>query len=338
MCLCDACPCFCSTVQARRALDEVGELLRQKQQEYKERMRVCDEREATLTTRQEQTRESVTKFAKFMKENDAKRARALKRATDEAKLRAEKDLEVDQLLLDMEATQLKFQKMQGALDSWLKFQRFLEKVVESSEDFAEIDNVLGWHETLSSTNKDLQLGVTERLEGIERTRAELADTLKTMQNDILVKSCVLAGLREQLERERQSSMLREMGQLLKESDLKDKIRVLGEATMAINNLWRRCRYKQQSSPKAAEQPHSVMASLKGVQSKFVEIRDVALEAKRLSDLAVPAPAKQPPPAAKKSDKSKGGAGGDAADAKDKGQAPSLQASFSATSSGSAPLQ
>ncbi len=99
-------------VQARRALDEVGELLRQKQLEYKERMRICDDREATLTQRQEQTRESVTKFAKFMKENDAKRARALKRAADEAKLRAEKDIEVEQVMRDLEATQLKFQKMQ----------------------------------------------------------------------------------------------------------------------------------------------------------------------------------------------------------------------------------
>ena len=42
---------------------------------------------------------------------------------------------------------------QGALDSWLKFQRFLEKVVESSDDFAEIENVLTWHDTLSGTNR-----------------------------------------------------------------------------------------------------------------------------------------------------------------------------------------
>jgi hypothetical protein len=305
-------------------------------------MRVCDDREATLVARQEQTRESVSKFAKFMKENDAKRARALKRAADEAKLRIEKDAEVELTLLELEATQLKFQKMQGALDSWLKFQRFLEKVVESSDDFSEIDNVLGWHETLSGTNRDLQLGVTERMEGIEHTRAQLADTVKTFQNDILVKSSLLAGLREQLERERQASMVREMGQMLKESDMKDKIRVLGEASMSINNLWRRCRYKQLSSPKPSEQPSNVISSLKGVQSKFIEIRDVALEAKRLSELAASATAKQPAAATKKSEKSKSaaGGGGDAAESKDKDkvQAPSLQASFSATSSGSAPLQ
>lgn len=327
-------------MQARRALDEIGELLRQKQLEYKERMRVCDDREATLTSRQEQTRESVSKFAKFMKENDAKRARALKRAADEAKLRAEKDVEVEQTMLELEATQLKFQKMQGALESWLKFQRFLEKVVESSDDFAEIDNVLGWHETLSGTNRDLQLGVTERIESIEHMRAELADTVKTLQNDILVKSSLLANLREQLERERQSSMVREMSQLLKESDLKEKIRVLGEASMSINNLWRRCRYKQLSSPKASEQPSNVISSLKGVQSKFIEIRDVALEAKRLSEIAAPVYVKQPTATVKKSEKTKGaaGGGGDAAESKDKVQPPSLQASFSATSSGSAPLQ
>ena len=61
---------------------------------------------------------------------------------------------------------------------------------------------------MSGTNRDLQLGVTERMEGIELTRAELADTVKRMQNDILVKSSTLASLREQLERERQSSMVR----------------------------------------------------------------------------------------------------------------------------------
>jgi hypothetical protein len=325
-------------VQARRALDEVGELLRQKQLEYKERMRICDEREATLTGRQEQTRESVTKFAKFMKENDAKRARALKRAADEAKMRAEKDLEVEQTQRELESTLLKLNKMQGALDSWMKFQRFLEKVVESSEDFAEIDNLLGWHETLSGTNRDLQLGVTERLEGIESMRLELADTVKTLQNDILVKSSLLAGLREQLERERQANTVREMSQLMKESDLKDKIRVLGEATMAINNLWRRCRYKQQCSPKSAEQPSNVFVCLKGVQSKFIEIRDIALEAKRLSEVAAPAAALKPPVAAKKPEKSKGAGESAEAKDKDKAQPPSLQDSFSASSSGVAPIQ
>ncbi len=96
---------------------------------------------------------------------------------------------------------------QGALDSWLKFQRFLEKVVESSDDFAEIENVLSWQDTLSATNKDLQLVVTERMESMELTRAQLADTVKTLQNDILVKNSLLASLREQLERERQSSMV-----------------------------------------------------------------------------------------------------------------------------------
>ena len=93
----------------------------------------------------------------------------------------------------------------------LKFQRFLEKVVESSDDFAEIENVLSWQDTLSATNKDLQLGVTERMESMELTRAQLADTVKTLQKDILVKNSLLASLREQLERERQSSMVGGVG-------------------------------------------------------------------------------------------------------------------------------
>ena len=94
--------------------------------------------------------------------------------------------------------------------------------------------------------------------------------------------------------------------------------------MAINNLWWRCRcamrrrvyccvgeeftvsrYKQHKE--AQEQPANVMASLKGVQTKFVEIWGVAVEAKRLSELAAPAAALKPPVPAKKSDKLKAGA-------------------------------
>ena len=101
--------------------------------------------------------------------------------------------------------------------------------------------------------------------------------------------------------------------------------------MAINNLWWRCRYKQHKE--TTEQPSHVIASLKGVQTKFIDIWGVAVEAKRLSELAAPAAALKPPVPAKKSDKLKagaaaggGGGGAEGAEAKDKDkpQPPSLQ--------------
>ena len=84
-------------ILARKRMTEVQALLDSKKSEFRERMEKCKERESALAGRQEDMREQVAKFAKFMKENDQKRTRALKRANDEIALRKAKEKEIESI-------------------------------------------------------------------------------------------------------------------------------------------------------------------------------------------------------------------------------------------------
>lgn len=57
-------------------------------------------REEDLKKRDLDLQETLLKFTKFLQDNDAKRAKANKRAQDEIKLREEKEREIDSLLVE----------------------------------------------------------------------------------------------------------------------------------------------------------------------------------------------------------------------------------------------
>ena len=77
---------------------EVQQQLDRKKDEFRQRMQRCQEKEVELAAKQEGLKEQVRKFDKFLKENDAKRVRANRKAMEEVKLRDQKDRDLQVLL------------------------------------------------------------------------------------------------------------------------------------------------------------------------------------------------------------------------------------------------
>jgi hypothetical protein len=70
-------------LQKRKKLQEVETEYVRKRREYDERMKRCAEKEAELAAKQEVIRVNVVRFERFIKDNDVKRQRALKKEKDE---------------------------------------------------------------------------------------------------------------------------------------------------------------------------------------------------------------------------------------------------------------
>ena len=77
-------------LQKKKLMEEAQIELDRKQEEIRLRMLRCQEKEDELALTQADLREQVVKFEKFLKDNDAKRLRAHRKALDEIKQREEK--------------------------------------------------------------------------------------------------------------------------------------------------------------------------------------------------------------------------------------------------------
>ena len=78
--------------------------------------------------------ESLIRFSKFLQENDAKRARAERKALDENKQAKLKAKEIDSLHETLEALKEEKEQTLEVLDKNLKYQQYLEHVLEVRGD------------------------------------------------------------------------------------------------------------------------------------------------------------------------------------------------------------
>merc|ERR1712098_320412 len=84
-------------LEERREMVEVEQAFVAQKEEFQMRMESLQQRTEELERKEQQLKESLLKFDKFLKENDAKRARAIKKATDEKELCKVKDKEIQKL-------------------------------------------------------------------------------------------------------------------------------------------------------------------------------------------------------------------------------------------------
>ena len=104
-------------LQRNTELNQINQQLDQQKRNFAERMSRSHEQEMNLAAKQEAIKEQVRKFDKFIKENDTKRMRANKRASEEVKLRDKKEVERQQLIADLARYSQKLGEKQQARPS-----------------------------------------------------------------------------------------------------------------------------------------------------------------------------------------------------------------------------
>lgn len=106
--------------------------------EFQRREATFKRREEMLKKKDLDLQESLIKFNKFLQENDSKRGRAEKKEKEEIKQRSLKELEIVRLQELLERQKAQRDLMTLDLQKKMKYQQFLESVLDGSEDFPEI--------------------------------------------------------------------------------------------------------------------------------------------------------------------------------------------------------
>ncbi|EPZ35974.1 hypothetical protein ROZALSC1DRAFT_26493 [Rozella allomycis CSF55] len=217
-------------LQKKKELTLVHKLLEKKRLEFKKRMEDCYEKQNELRA----------KFEKFLKDNESKRQRANSKAISERKLKEQKEIEIENLKLQVKNEQDRNERFIKMAARYKRYEKFLEKVVSSlPTDYFDINDphihdLLARYNTLEETKNDLMLELQQMAENIEKAQTSLRN-----DDQVLVYNSKLGFFQKRLEKLKQETTNLELKIQERDSSNKRRHRVVSETTMAIDNLYSR---------------------------------------------------------------------------------------------------
>ncbi|KAM8813451.1 coiled-coil domain-containing protein 42 isoform 1-T1 [Rhynchonycteris naso] len=208
----------------------------QKKETFQRRMEALNLRWEELSIKEAQLKSHIQKFEQFIQENDQKRIRALKKANKERDLRRQRVREVARAKQEIAALRMRHQQLTAKVQDYSIFNKFLEKVVETSE-FEEIHEVMARYKTLVSMHYDLMQSAQEGQEKIERAKAKLAHYMEEKDDEILQHNNELARLQMRFDRARSDVIIWESRWAHIQNTAAKKTLLLGTVKMATLNLF-----------------------------------------------------------------------------------------------------
>ncbi|XP_076364153.1 coiled-coil domain-containing protein 42 homolog isoform X2 [Tachypleus tridentatus] len=224
-------------LEKKREISEVEDLLKQNKEEFKIKAKELEEKKKELNERENKLKDSFKKFDKFLEENDAKSAKALKKAEEEKESQKQKQKEIEKLKEDLALIQAKQKRLEENVAKYKIFNNFLEATVKSSEEFEEICDVISWYETLIETYQDLMNREQKYEDRIEEERNKMIKYTEEKQNEILQYNNKLAELQTRFDKAQNEAIKWESRWAHIKNTAAMKTLLLGQIRMATYNLF-----------------------------------------------------------------------------------------------------
>lgn len=239
-------------LEKRREMAEVEQALAAQKEEFQMKMESLQQRREELERKEYQLKESLLKFDKFLKENDSKRARAVKKANDERDLKKQKDKEIERLEEENQSYTAQKDKLQNKLEKYTVFHRYMEKVLEAGEEFHELRDIIARWDTLTATHQDLMEREQKNQEVVEKQRQELVKYMEVKDNEILGYNNQLSGLQTRLDDAQSEAVKWESVWNHIKNTAAKKTLLLGRIKMATHNLYQLVKRHQKQTAEAEE--------------------------------------------------------------------------------------
>lgn len=226
-------------LEKRRQQFEADERLEAAKTAYATQEVIFRQREEGLKRRDLELQDSLLRFTKFLQENDAKRAKANRRAAEEARLRGEKEAEIARLHAEAEECRGQREAMQASLQKIAKFQSYLQGVVEAGDALQEVEDILARHATLLAANADLRAQQAACASEAEAVRRRAGAAARARSAQLLDLNNRLSSLKKELEGVTAEAAALEAAQEYSLAAAAGRALEAGQVTRAAGNVYRR---------------------------------------------------------------------------------------------------
>lgn len=271
-------------LKKKKEMHEVDDSLDFMKGEYQARMEACDDRQRDFQKRQTEMKEQVTKFEKFIQENDSKRTRAEVKFKQEAKFVSLKSQELSNAKGELKKAEDDQTALIESLRQLRKYRDYLEVTVEVAEDgtYEEIWDLLNRHKTLKTANHQLMDHVQHHEAQIDALRNELYTLNSAHTNQQLVQNSLIHSYQRRVEDLRVTNKQGSDKKEKEEEAQNSKNRQAGQVILAIRNLYGRCLATMhshvaalpQTGESTADRLHQLHQCLTLICERIVDLRDI----------------------------------------------------------------
>ncbi|KAM6422789.1 cilia- and flagella-associated protein 73 isoform 1-T1 [Liasis olivaceus] len=233
----DFLPSACCLLEKQRELVEVEKAFLATKEEFQQKMENFQQQRQELERKEGQLKQAILKFDKFLKENDAKRGRAMRRANQEKQQMAQKEVEAECLRQEIARLLTVKKKLERRLAAHKPFPEYLQKVLEKVEQFQEIPELIGRFQTLVATQTSLAQREQAAREAVEEERTCLQQYMEESNNQLLQQNNLVAELQGQLEQVQAKVFELESNWICIQNTAADKTLELGQIKLAALNLF-----------------------------------------------------------------------------------------------------
>jgi chromosome segregation ATPase len=244
-------------------------------------MDICEERREQFEAKQSKMRDQVLKFEKYIQENDAKRQRADMKAKQEHKMYEEKCRELENI--HRQIAQLKEDELvlEKELDNKSRFTFYLETVLESTDGFEEVSDLLKRYYTLKQSNVELMSQVQAQDKDLDLISSQLDSLRVDQENQLLVNNSFLQSQQKKLEHALTAGKHAEEEKNRIEDMVKNVSKEVSQVAQSIKNIYNRCQSTMRTPGKESSNNSVKMAILAGnldlMESRLVDLIEITDE-------------------------------------------------------------
>ncbi|KAK2183881.1 hypothetical protein NP493_293g03048 [Ridgeia piscesae] len=229
--------------------EHVEEQLREKRAEFQRRMDACSVKRTSLQRKQQEMKDRVSKFEKFIQDNESKRRRAIQKYQMEVRLKEQKKLELEYLKKELEDLTNKYIYLKNKLDAYKKYEEFLMQVVSIlPEDYLEVNDtklnsLMMRHRTLSDTNDSLIHNIINITDELEQKKQEMEQLLQEHDKLKLSINSQLSLKQKELEHTQSHNDELEAKFSRHKLDFRSRLAMYAQIIMAIDNIAEKCHHR-----------------------------------------------------------------------------------------------